>query len=126
MKLVGILNTKTNKVIPEDDAIMKIMPQNLTTFEDAITYLIKEENSPLADTIQQYLQETDADKPFDIEVYDQNGELKPSISTDRSYTMRLNEEFDFYVDERELIIQGEQEQYKCLDMVVDLNTKVGQ
>jgi hypothetical protein len=130
-KLIGILNTATNRAISDDrTTIFRELEDEYRskTFGDAITYMIKnpEKNEDIADEVRSYLQEQDGtNKIFEIRAYDADGNAKINVLNKRSNVLDLQDKIGDYIDSRSLDLHGANESYDCLDMVVDLNTKVG-
>lgn len=99
------------------------------TFGKVINYCIEqgsestlEEDKVLAGEIRTMLGENSSEKPFEIMVYDENRTPKRNLTNERSVIMHLDDKLEGYVDRRS---KESMEQYDYLDLVVDLNTKVG-
>jgi len=125
-KLIGILNTATNYAISEDDdTIFKELPPEYkkATFRETIEYIIKENSNELAQEVRNYLVEEDGtSRIFEIRAYSENRELKPNAFNPESNVLLLDECIAPYIEERKL---NDGSAYDCIEMLIDLNTKVG-
>lgn len=98
------------------------------TFQKAISRCIEqnetsdlEENKELAREIRDLLAQHSQESPLEINLFDQNKELKRNEKNSRSTAMHLEEKVEPYIER----ISRNGENYGYLDMLVYTNTKVG-
>ncbi|MEM4244824.1 MAG: hypothetical protein QW404_00035 [Candidatus Nanoarchaeia archaeon] len=135
--LVIRLNTKASMAIAENPDMVGLYSRvhaeeaekyRKGTFGKIINYCIEqgiestlEEDRVLAGEIRTMLGENGPDKPFEIMVYGENKIPKRNVISGGSI-MHLEDKVESYIENRS---RDNGESYDYLDMVVDLNTKVG-
>ncbi len=135
--LVIRLNTKASMAIAENPEMVGLYSRvhaeeadryRKGTFGKVINYCIEqgsestlEEDRTLAGEIRTMLGENGPDKPFEIMVYDENRMPKKNVTSGGSI-MRLEDKVEGYIERK---VRDDGESYDYLDMVVDLNTKIG-
>lgn len=134
--LVMKLNTRENMQVASQESGLyaELSPDEAgryikKSFDKAISYCLTkneestlEEEAQLVNEIRRMMGENSLDKPFEINVYDENRQLKRKVGNERSTVMHLEDEIEPYVDSR-AVANGDV--YNYLDMVVCLNSKVG-
>lgn len=103
-------------------------PYRRGTFQKAVQYCLDkneqadlDEDRTLTMEIRSLLGQHSTETPFQIRVYDESGAFKRNTETNGE-VMKLDEKIMPYVDKRTL---ENGDVYDYLDMVVELNTKVG-
>lgn len=136
--LVIRLNTKASIAVAECPEMVGLYTRmraeegeryKKATFAKVINYCIEqgeestlEEDKTLAGEIRVMLSENSPEKPFEITAYDENRTPKRNATNSRSMIIHLDDYVEKYIDKRS---KDGGEPYEYLDMVVDLNTKVG-